>query len=149
MELESTSREAGHETVLLAKFVELLVHISRLYMQSDTTEARALLRVGEVIGSLEIDDAKDWNLADMLRMAHMSRSNFMRIFKKATGQSPIEYLLSLRTQERMKLLRNTGSTITETAFGVGFSDSNYFSRQFRQVLGQSPRDFRLSENTGR
>ncbi|MDX2227279.1 MAG: AraC family transcriptional regulator [Verrucomicrobiae bacterium] len=32
--------------------------------------------------------------------------------------------------------------MTEIALLCGFSDSNYFSRQFRRVMGQSPRDFR-------
>ncbi len=143
METESTLREPGHEAVLLAKLLELIVFLSRLYMQSDTTEARALLRVGHVIGSLEKEYAKDWTLDELLKIAHMSRSNFMRVFKKGTGQTPIEYLLRLRIQESMKRLTHTDMTITEIALDIGFNDSNYFSRQFRQALGQSPRQFRL------
>ncbi|MDF3130936.1 AraC family transcriptional regulator [Kiritimatiellaeota bacterium B1221] len=143
MENESTRQEPGHEAVLLAKLLELMVLLSRLYMQSDTTEARALLRIGHVIGSLEKDYAKEWTLNDLLRIAHMSRSNFMREFKKGTGQTPIEYLLRLRIQEGMKRLVTTDMSITEIALDIGFNDSNYFSRQFRQALGQSPRQFRL------
>jgi len=144
MEEESLRKAAGHEAALLAKLLELIVYLSRLYMESETTEAQALLRVGHVIGSLEQEYAQDWTLDDILKIAHMSRSNFMRIFKKATGQSPIEYLLRMRIQESMKLLTHTDRRITEIAMDVGFNDSNYFSRQFRQALGQSPRSYRLS-----
>ncbi|MGA0332670.1 MAG: AraC family transcriptional regulator [Kiritimatiellia bacterium] len=144
MEKESTRKEPGHEAALQAKLLELIVFLSRLYMQSETTEAQALLRVGHVIGSLEQDYARDWTLEEILQIAHMSRSNFMRVFKKATGQPPIEYLLRLRIQEAMKLLTHSDRSITEIAMDVGFNDSNYFSRQFRQALGQSPRSFRLS-----
>ncbi len=142
MEEESVAREAGHEAILLAKLLELIVNLSRYYMQSETTEARALLRVGHVIGSLESNYAKDWTLEEILQIAHMSKSNFMRVFKKATGQSPIEYLLRMRIQEGMKRLINTDMSITDIAMDIGFNDSNYFSRQFRQALGQSPRNFR-------
>lgn len=142
MEEESIAREAGHEAALLAKLLELIVNLSRLYMQSETTEARALLRVGHVIGSLESNYANDWTLEEILQIAHMSKSNFMRVFKKATGQSPIEYLLRMRIQEGMKRLINTDMSITEIAMDIGFNDSNYFSRQFRQALGQTPRNFR-------
>ncbi|WFB36247.1 AraC family transcriptional regulator [Kiritimatiellota bacterium B12222] len=144
MEKESLEQQAGYEVALLSKLLELIVFLSRLYIHSETTEAQALLRVGNVIGSLENEYAKEWTLADLLKIAHMSRSNFMRVFKKATGQSPIEYLLRLRIQEGMKRLLKTDMTITEIAMDVGFNDSNYFSRQFRQAVGQSPRSFRMS-----
>ena len=73
----------------------------------------------------------------------MSRSNLMRVFRAATGQSPIEYLLRLRIQKAMALLRNTDLTITEIAMEVGFNDSNYFTRQFKRVQGSSPTRFRV------
>jgi len=111
-------------------------------METDTTEAHALLRVGHVIGALENDFQKDWKLENLLSIAHMSRSNLMRVFRKATGQTPIEYLIRLRIQRAMALLRNSTLSVTEIAFEVGFKDSNYFTRQFRRVLGQSPRSFR-------
>jgi AraC-like DNA-binding protein len=31
--------------------------------------------------------------------------------------------------------------VTETAFRVGFNDRNYFTRQFRRIMGQSPREY--------
>jgi AraC-like DNA-binding protein len=67
----------------------------------------------------------------------------MRVFRKATGQTPIEYLVRLRIQKAMELLRTTDRTITEIAMDVGFNDSNYFARQFRRLTDRSPRAFRL------
>ena len=43
----------------------------------------------------------------------------MRVFRAATGQSPIEYLLRLRIQKAMALLRNTDLTVTEIALEEG------------------------------
>jgi len=142
MERECERAEPGYEVALRAKLLELMVYLSRAYIGSKSTEAHALLRVGNVIGALEKDFAKDWKLDELLRIAHMSRSNLMRVFHAATGQSPIEYLLRLRIQKAMALLRNTNLTITEIALEVGFNDSNYFTRQFRKVNGASPRKFR-------
>ncbi len=144
MERECKKEEPGHEVALCAKLLELMVYLSRAYTRTDTTEAQALLRVGTVIGALENDFSKDWRLDDLLKIAHMSNSNLMRIFRKATGQTPIEYLVRLRIQKAMELLRNTDLTITEIAMEVGFNDSNYFSRQFRRVVGTTPREFRAS-----
>ncbi len=142
MEQESREQNPGFEVVLQAKLLELLAYLSRMYTTTESVEAHALLRVGHVIGALENDCARDWKLEDLVGIAHMSRSNLMRIFRKATNQTPIEYLIRLRIQKAMGLLRNSNLTITEIALEVGFNDSNYFTRQFNRILGESPRHFR-------
>lgn len=142
MEHECDAVKTGHEVALRAKLLELMVYLSRAYTSTDSTEAHALLRVGNVIGALENDFAKDWKLGDLLKIAHMSRSNLMRVFRKATGQPPIEYLVRLRIQRAMELLRGTDLSVTEIALEVGFNDSNYFTRSFRKATSQSPRQYR-------
>lgn len=142
MEKECADKAAGYEAALRAKLIELIVYLSRTYSSSETTEAHALLRVGHVIGALENDFAKDWKLEDLQQIAHMSRSNLMRVFREATGVAPIEYLLRLRIQKAMKLLRSTDLSVTEIALQTGFNDSNYFARQFRKITGCSPVKYR-------
>ena len=142
METESSGKGPGYEIVLRAKLLELFVYLSRSYSGIDSREAQALLRLGDVIGALENNPARDWNLDDLTKIAHMSRSSLMRTFRKATGQTPIEYLLRIRIQRAMELLRSSALSITEIAIRTGFNDSNYFSRQFRHITGDAPRDFR-------
>ena len=142
IEREERGRQPGYEVAMRAGLLELMVFLSRAYTNTDTTEAEALLRVGNVIGALENEFSKEWKLDDLQRIAHMSRSNLMRVFRKATGRSPIEYLVRLRIQKAMELLRGTRLPVTEVAMEVGFRDSNYFARQFRRATGQSPRAFR-------
>jgi AraC-like DNA-binding protein/mannose-6-phosphate isomerase-like protein (cupin superfamily) len=144
MKTECTTQPAGWEVLVRAKLLELMVYLSRAYLQSDSTEAHALLRVGHVIGALENNYTKDWSLDDLVAMSHMSRSNLMQIFRKATGQPPIEYLLRLRLQKATELLRNPTLAMTDIAFEVGFNDSNYFTRQFKQVYQMTPRQFKKS-----
>ena len=142
MDEEIQRRAPGIEAALRALLLELIVFLSRAYTDSNTTEARALLRVGDVIGALERDCARPWSVADLIEIAHMSRSHFMRVFRRATGQTPIEYLVRLRLQKSMELLRQSDQSITAIAMDVGFNDSNYFSRQFRSANGMSPSHYR-------
>ncbi len=142
MERECTERSPGYEIVLRAKLLELIAYLSRAYMQGDSTETQALQRVGEVIGAMENDYAKAWKLDELARIAHMSKSSLLTVFRKATGQTPVDYLMRLRIQRAMELLRQTDRSITEIAFAVGFNDSNYFTRQFKKVTGLPPRQFR-------
>jgi AraC-like DNA-binding protein/quercetin dioxygenase-like cupin family protein len=143
IEKECQEKSHGFEAAIRAKLIELIVYLSRAYTVTETIEAQALLRVGHVIGALENDFSKDWKIPSLLKIAHMSRSHLMRVFRKATGQTPIEYLIRLRIQKAMELLRQTDLNITEIALTVGFNDSNYFSRQFLKTTGCTPSSFRL------
>lgn len=144
MEQESLKTAPGHEALLRAKLVELMVFLARAYTTTKTVEGHALLRMGNVIGALENDFSKNWKIEELMSIAHMSRSNLMRIFRKATGQTPVEYLIRLRIQQSMKLLHNSQLNITEIAMEIGFNDSNYFSRQFRRIVGLSPSRYRAT-----
>jgi len=142
MEKECIEKNAGYEAALRARLTELIVYLSRAYIVTESTEAGALLRVGNVISALENNFSKNWKIEELLRIAHMSRSNLMRVFNKATGQAPVEYLVRLRIQKAMALLRDTELSITEIALEVGFNDSNYFARQFNKLIGKSPSSYR-------
>ncbi|MBN2651428.1 MAG: helix-turn-helix domain-containing protein [Spirochaetales bacterium] len=142
MEEEWKKENPGREILLKSKLLELIVLLSRAYTNIETTEAHALLRIGNVIGTLEQNFAKDWTIEELLKISNMSRSSLMRTFRKATGQTPIEYLIRLRIQKSMKLLRNTNLNITEIAMEMGFHDSNYFTRQFKKANKISPTEYR-------
>ena len=55
----------------------------------------------------------------------------------------MDYLIRLRISKAAQILRREPLRIKEVSEAVGFRDSNYFSRQFRQVMGVSPRAYRL------
>jgi AraC-like DNA-binding protein/mannose-6-phosphate isomerase-like protein (cupin superfamily) len=141
---EVESRIDGYESALLGKLIDLMVFLSRSYQKSESANSAALLRVGQVISSMEQDCAHDWKLEDFIEMSRLSRSHFIRTFAKATRLSPIEYLIQLRLQRAMELLRHSQLTVSQIAFEVGFNDSNYFARQFKQRKGASPLAYRKS-----
>lgn len=145
LEKEITKKAEGYEAAMFGQFVELVVYLSRLYQESDSTNAEALLRVAKVIGCIEDDFSKQWRIENFAQMAHMSRANFMRVFRTATGESPISYLLNQRIHKAMTLLASTKLPISEIAFEVGFNDSNYFTRQFKTLQGVSPIIYRKTQ----
>jgi AraC family L-rhamnose operon transcriptional activator RhaR/AraC family L-rhamnose operon regulatory protein RhaS len=122
--------------------MQLLVHLSRCYAAPQTQSTRSLLRLGEIIGYMEANYAKPISLPDLATAAHMSERTLARNFRKGLGFSPIDYLIRLRITKACELLRHSDDKIISIAMHVGFSDSNYFWRQFRKVMGQSPREFR-------
>ncbi len=133
----------GHIAGAVAAFMLILVDLCRSYGRSNNVNVQPLLRLGRVIGHMQHYYADSMSLDDLAEIGNMSRRSLTREFRSATGQSPIEYLNSLRIARATELLLTTRDTITSIAFAVGFKDSNYFARAFRKAQGCSPREFRM------
>lgn len=74
--------------------------------------------------------------------ANMSKSNFCLAFKKAVGDTFINYLNTLRTSNVHKLLLTTDFSLTEIAARTGFSSVDYLTRTFKKLHGISPSEMR-------
>jgi AraC-like DNA-binding protein len=142
IERESAGAQPGHEAVLLGLLVELMAFLSRRYGESDVRESRALLEMGKLISTLEQRFGEPWTLEQMAKLARLSRTSLLRVFRQATGKSPIDYLIGLRVEAAKRRLRQSDLTMTEIALETGFGDSNYFARQFRIVTGTTPTAYR-------
>ena len=85
------------------------------------------------------------NISLLAKRAGMSQSTFTRTFKKAFGQTPLQYLLILRLKAAQEFLRD-GLTISEAAAKCGFDDCNYFSRLYRKHLNERPGQWKKRRN---
>lgn len=66
-----------------------------------------------------------------------------RLLKKHTGKNFKEHLLARRLQQAAYLLSHTTLTIEDIYTYIGYDNSSYFYRKFKETYGMSPRDFRL------
>jgi len=137
---ELRDRTPGFEAMALATFTHLLVYLSRCYSAMGGTSGRQVLQVARAISMIESRFAEPLTLTGMANEASMSVNNLLLLFKHATGLTPIEYLIRLRIEKGASLLR-AGHSVTDAAARVGFTDSNYFSRQFKRIMGLTPREY--------
>ena len=72
----------------------------------------------------------------------MSASYFSKLFKKGTGFSPYDYLLTVRLDRAKELLRQTDDSIENVAFKTGFNSESNFIYFFKKETGVSPLKFR-------
>ena len=72
----------------------------------------------------------------------MSLSRLKQRFQSELGISPREYINLIKMEKAKELLKDENKTVTDIAFALSFSSSNYFSLVFRQLTGKSPTDFR-------
>ncbi|MCD8180373.1 MAG: AraC family transcriptional regulator [Firmicutes bacterium] len=74
--------------------------------------------------------------------AHMSKSNFCLVFKKAMGETFVNYLNAVRLSQAHKLLTSTDMRLNEIAAKTGFSSADYMSRIFKRTHGVSPSELK-------
>ncbi len=84
----------------------------------------------------------DINIEEYAQSKGMSVSWFIRNFKKYTGTTPMQYIVSIRIANAQELLESTEYSINEIARIVGYDNALYFSRLFHNQKGCSPSQYR-------
>src|SRR5437870_13669502 len=82
------------------------------------------------------------DVPNLAKLAHVSEAHFIRTFRATFGETPHRYLQRRRVERAMFLLRETDRTVTDICLDVGFGRLGTFSRTFREIVGQSPVDYR-------
>ena len=77
---------------------------------------------------------------DVARHVSFSQFYFSREFSKYTHISVYDYILRRKLSESYKYLFKTGGKIVDAAFKYGFSSHEVYSRAFRKMFGENPRD---------
>ncbi|MFG1675578.1 helix-turn-helix domain-containing protein [Micromonospora sp. NPDC049282] len=100
---------------------------------------RAMLRARD---AMDRAYAQPLDIPALARIAHVSEAHFIRTFHATFGETPHRYLQRRRIERAMSLLLETDRDVTDICLAVGFTSLGTFSRTFRGIVGQSPRDFR-------
>jgi len=79
---------------------------------------------------------------ELAKQAGLSESQFERIFKKAFGVSPRQYLHRIRIEHASRLLLESQDTIASIAQQCGYYDHSHFCKTFASQLGLTPSEYR-------
>ncbi|MBC3759463.1 helix-turn-helix domain-containing protein [Hyunsoonleella sp. SJ7] len=106
---------------------------------SDTTIKEAQTYIEEHIDKKISVDALSEQLA-------VSRRNFIRRFKKATGNTPLEYIQRVKIEVAKNALESSPKTINEVMFSIGYSDTKAFRNLFKRHTGLTPVAYKQKYN---
>jgi len=76
--------------------------------------------------------------------AYCSKYHFIRLFKKAYGRTPHQYLIFVRLEQAKLNLKNN-DLVSDTCFGVGFESPTSFAALFKKAYGQTPSAYRENQ----
>ncbi len=83
-----------------------------------------------------------WKVADYAEALGVSRDRLGSALRRALGRSPQAYLHEALLREALQLLENSGLSVAQIGFRLGFSDPAYFNRFFTRAQGMSPGRYR-------
>jgi AraC-like DNA-binding protein len=99
-------------------------------------------RIGAALRHVHSSVETGTSVADLARVAGMSRTAFAARFRDLVGQPPLAYAIQWRMSLAKDALRTTDRAIGELAFKLGYESESAFSMAFRREVGRSPRAYR-------
>lgn len=83
---------------------------------------------------------ENFDMASLCDEFSISKSSLYRKIKSVTGMSPIDFLRNVKMKRACTMLQS-GMSIADVAYALGYSSPKYFSRCFKDEFGMSPRDY--------
>lgn len=130
-------------TVRAGRLLVLLGYLGQcIYPNERKREGGLHAAVRQGMQLLEDSCDEEWDLTRLAELTRLNPSYLTRLFKAATGQSPMQYLARHRAELAASLLIATDHPISEIGARVGWPDANYFARRFKSVFGMTPSAYR-------
>jgi len=82
----------------------------------------------------------DISLDDISQQANLSKYHFLRMFRQQFGITPHQYILNCRINRAREALES-GASLDDVVFALGFSDLSHFNRRFKPIYGMTPRQY--------
>jgi signal transduction histidine kinase/DNA-binding LacI/PurR family transcriptional regulator/CheY-like chemotaxis protein len=117
---------------------EVLAQVEAALDRSKRMGSEAQRVVRRAMAYIHEHFAEDISRDDLARFCGVNERYLTRCFRQETGLTPIVYLNRFRIRQAKILLESGCTNVTEVALQVGFSDSSYFGRVFREEVGISP-----------
>ena len=136
-----------YDSILYRSVQNLILFVQKLFLAANDSPKMVkqdLIERG--IAFIESHFANsDLKLEDVANYVDRNPSYFSHLLISKTGQGFTDILSSIRMKEAKRYLLETSKPVKEIASLVGYHNPNYFSRIFKEVVGMSPREFRINK----
>lgn len=125
----------GLKSIFLSEITEIIT-----YLHTEDSQYTPVVR--QIMAEVQKNYKEDMNLKTLSYKYHMNASYLGKIFQKEVGCSFTQYLSNTKNKVAKDLILNTNKKINDIAKEVGYPDTSYFYRKFKQCYGVSPASLR-------
>jgi len=134
------TEESRHRAELEARLSVLITEqADQIVAQRQTKNKSAVERATDFI---QANLHREISLDDVAEQLHFTPSYLANLFKKATGETVVEYISRLKMERAAELVCDPDSKIATVAQVLGYNDRRYFSELFRRKFGCTPSEYR-------
>lgn len=108
--------------------------------QSDISQLEALRR------RIQFNPADDYKIPELAKNLSMSESKMTRLFRSLYGISIHRYIQNQRLEKAASLIAGKNLNVSEAALQSGYNNMSWFSKEFKEKFGISPKKFSISQN---
>lgn len=130
----------GNQAEMMSVFYSIISKISK----EEHPHHKALSASMEYLGKNIFDP--ELSVGELARQANVSDVYFRKMFNRAYGISPKQYILDLRIRYAKQLLEENSITVTAVAESCGFASVYHFCRAFKQITGVTPTEYALGKS---
>ena len=125
----------GLKSIFLSEITEIIT-----YLHTEDSQYTPVIR--QIMAEVQNNYKEDMNLKTLSYKYNMNASYLGKIFQKEVGCSFAQYLSNTKNRIAKDLILNTNMKIGDIAKEVGYPDTSYFYRKFKQCYGVSPASLR-------
>jgi AraC family transcriptional regulator len=142
-----SGRTAGNARRIAALAHLLAIHIAEKYtnvasQRPDYRGGLRIVRLRKIEDYVRAHLAESISIETLAELAELSPFHFSRVFKQATGLTPLQFVTRERMLQAQQLIRETSRSLIEIALEVGYTSPSHFAQVFRRTVGMAPTQFR-------
>jgi AraC-like DNA-binding protein len=151
LQQEMALQALGSESIVYGLLDVIFVLLMRAIVQRQGQERPCWSQsiqdpqVQKAVQALHEDCARQWTLEALASHAGLSRTSLAERFRKTMGNTPLNYLRTVRMQKAMAALGESQRSLEQIAQEVGYQDAFSFSKVFKRTVGVAPRAFRQQD----
>lgn len=139
---ELFNQQIGYTTCVHKLLDKLFILIARKLTHQNNSYRDFPQAFMKLENTLRQNLSHQWTVEEMAGLVGLGTTSFAEKVKNYTGFSPLNYLITIRISEAIKLLKNQDLNVTDIALDTGFYSSQHFSTTFKKLTGYTPREFK-------
>ena len=145
---EYIAKDVCYKLPIRANIYLMMTALLRYYCgskdESDRMIYHNVLRLRPVINYINERFSDKIYINPLADMINVSADYFTKMFKESIGKTPVDYINGVRVNHAIYALATTDASVAEISDEIGFCNSNYFHKIFKQYMSQSPLAYRKS-----